>query len=76
MEKYKVVVDDRELFVDADSTLEELAEKFESDEGNRIILAEVDGKLSELCRRVEDGTKIVFKHFRKIENSLYNDING
>ena len=61
MENCKVVVDNKELFVSAHMTLEDLAKQFQKNEANKIILAEVNGRLRELSHKVEAGTKIVFK---------------
>ena len=61
MEKYTIIVDDKPLQVEEGTTLEEVAKTLVTDKSKRIILAEVDGKLSELYKKVEDGTKVAFK---------------
>ena len=61
MEKYRLTVDGKELSVDKSMTLEELSAFVAKKKAGRIILAEVDGRLSELYKKVEDGTNVVFK---------------
>jgi len=62
MEKCRVFVDKKEMLLDNGITLEELAKALDTNDGNRIILAEVDGRLSELYKKVEDGTTVEFKN--------------
>ena len=49
------------MFVDKGLTLEELAVFAPKTKEGKIILAEVDGRLSELYKKVEDGTTVSFK---------------
>ena len=61
MEKCRLIIHGKETFVDKNATLEGLAADFSKESGRKMILAEVDGKLTELSKNVEDGTKVVFK---------------
>lgn len=60
MESIRVLVEGKEMECPIGITLEELAEKVEDNHKYKIVLALVNGKLSELSKFAEDGTKIEF----------------
>lgn len=61
MERVNVTVDGKAMAIDKEMTLEMLAQTVQNPEEARIILAVVNGKLTELFKKVEDGTDVTFK---------------
>ena len=57
---WKVMLDNRELEVEENSTLLSLAKKVQGEYGHDILLASLDGKLTELYKTVTDGSRISF----------------
>ncbi len=62
MEKCRVIVDGSEMLVDKNTTLEQIAGTVHKDGKAKIILAIVDGKLTELSKKVQDGTEVTFSN--------------
>lgn len=61
MDTVNVIADGSKWKLDRDTTLEMLAKKVQKPDSARIILAVVNGKLTELFKKVEDHTEISFQ---------------
>lgn len=57
---YEVTIEGKKVSVAQGTTLNELAAYYDGDDKDDIILAFVDGKLSELCKIIENDCKIEF----------------
>lgn len=60
MDNVRIIAEGEEREYDKDTRLEEIAHDFQKNHNAEIVLAMVDGKLSELTKTVENGAKVEF----------------